>query len=329
MRKKKKINFKIILAILIVILGNLAIRSLKSGTASISIPEGANSVEISEILKDNGLIRSRAYFLGRLYFSSYRGKLRYGKFKIDKSSFIRSIFKTLSQDGEKRPTVSVTIPEGFSVEMIEDRLVSMGLCTKSEFEEALKENYDYDFLSQIPKSKDIKYRLQGFLFPQTYEFYSDAAARTIIDTMLKEFEKQIKPLSISKKDIFEIMTKASMVEREAKIDSERSVIAGVFENRLKQNMRLQIDATVAYAVSNGRYNVSKIYKKDLKTPSKYNTYLYTGLPPGPICSPSINSIAAAKSPSKHKYLFYHTDTSKNDGSHIFSETYEQHTSTIK
>lgn len=327
-RKRKSFIPKLVIAVLIIITANLAIRFFKSGTVSISIPEGANSIEISEILNENGLINSKSYFLARLYFSPYRGKLQYGTFKIDKNAFLNTIFNTLSKDGAKKLTVTVTIPEGFSVEMIEDRLENLGLCTKAEFEDALKADYDYDFLDSISKSKDIKYRLQGFLYPETYEFFSDTTAKTIIDTMLKEFEKQVKPLGISNSKLFEIVTKASMIEREAKIDAERDIIAGVFENRLAKNMRLQIDATVAYAVSNGRYNLTRILKKDLKTQSKYNTYLYSGLPIGPICSPSIKSIIAAQNPKKHNYLYYHTDTEKNDGSHIFSENYAEHTSTI-
>lgn len=330
MKKKKKVLIlRLFLAVLIIIASNSCVRLFKKGVVSVSIPEGANSAEISEILKDRGLINNKSYFLARLYLSPYRGKLRYGNFKLDKNSSLRTIFETLSKDGAKKSTVSVTIPEGYSVEMIEDKLISLGLCTKSEFEAALRENYDYDFLSAVPHSKDIKYRLQGFLYPETYEFYADASAKTVIDTMLKEFQKQISCLGIEKSDLFDVITKASLIEREAKLDSERSIIAGVIENRLKKGMKLQIDATVAYAVSDGKYDISRIYNKDLKTDSKYNTYKYSGLPAGPICCPSLKSIAAAKNPSSHKFLYYHTDTSKNDGSHIFSETFAQHTSTIK
>ena len=330
MKKRKKVFvLRVLIAILIISCANCLTHIFKKGVVSVSIPEGANSVQISEILKENGLIKSKSYFLARLYISPYRGKLRYGTFKLDKNAFLESIFKTLSKDGAKKSTVSITIPEGYSIEMIEDKLISLGLCTKSEFEEAVSENYDYDFLKSVPNSKDIKYRLQGFLYPETYEFYADADAKTIVDTMLKEFEKQISPLNIKNDSLFEIVTKASMVEREAKIDSERAVIAGVIENRLLQNMRLQIDATAAYVVSDGKYDKSKIYYKDLKINSKYNTYKYKGLPVGPICCPSIKSILAAKNPSRHKYLYYHTDTEKNDGSHIFTENFSQHTSTIK
>ena len=329
--KKKKSTFilRLGLAVLIIVLFNFSLRFFKSGSVSISVPEGANSIEISEILKENGLIKSKSYFLARLYLSPYRGKLRYGTFKLDKNSFLNEIFERLSKDGAKKDTVSVTIPEGYSVEMIEDRLCELGLCTKAEFELALSEKYDYDFLASIPHSKDIKYTLQGFLYPETYEFYSNASAKTVIDTMLREFEKKVMPLGIAKDDIFGIVTKASLIEREAKLDSERAVIAGVIENRLKKNMRLQIDATVAYAVSDGRYTQSRIYRKDLKVNSKYNTYKISGLPIGPICCPSLKSIAAAKNPSSHKYLYYHTDTVKNDGSHIFTENFAEHTGTMK
>lgn len=330
MKKKRKILvLRLFIAVLIIITANSLLHLLKKGVVSVSIPEGANSIEISEILKDNGLIKSKSYFLARLYLSPYRGKLRYGTFKLDKNALLGTIFETLAKEGAKKNTISVTIPEGYSVEMIEDRLISLGLCTKAEFESALNADYDYDFLTAIPSSKDIKYRLQGFLYPETYEFYSDASAKTVIDTMLKEFQKQISPLGIKNSDLFSIMTKASMIEREAKIDRERSIIAGVIENRLNKNMKLQIDATVAYAVSNGRYNNGKTLYSDLKVNSKYNTYKYSGLPAGPICCPSLNSIKAAKNPSSHNYLYYHTDTSKNDGSHIFTETFSQHTSTIK
>jgi len=326
MKKHKKTT--IIILILIIILGiNYILQLLKSGTVSIDIPKGSSSAEIAKILKDNDIIQSKYYFLARLYLSSYRGKLQYGEFKIDKNADIDDILKTLSTDGAKKNTVTVTIPEGYSVEKIRDTLIDVGLVTYDEFEEALNETYDFAFLSSVPNSSDINYKIQGFLYPSTYEFYTDTDAKTIITKMLTEFEKQITPLNISNDKLFEIITKASMVEREAKLDSERAKIAGVFENRLQANMRLQIDATVVYAKTNGKYDINKVSKKDLSINSKYNTYKYDGLPVGPICSPSINSIKAALNPEKHNYLYYHTDTTKNDGSHIFTKSLEEHNET--
>lgn len=327
---KKKLFFtRCCIAILIIIIANLTIRATKKGTVSITIPSGANSTEISEILKDNGIISSKTYFLARLYLSPYRGKLRYGTFKIDRNAFLGTVFDTLSREGAQKKTVSVTIPEGYSVEMIEEKLAELGLCTKSEFESALRAKYDYEFLNCIPSSKDIKYRLQGFLFPETYEFYADADAHTVIDTMLKEFRLKTEALNIPENELFDIMIKASLIEREAKKDDERSLIAGVIENRLNKGMKLQMDASAVYAVTDGLYDKNKVAHKDLEVNSKYNTYRISGLPAGPICCPSLKSIIAAKEPATHKYLYYHTDPDKNDGSHIFSETFSEHASTIK
>ena len=166
------------------------------------------------------------------------------------------------------------------------------------------------------------------MYPSTYEFYADATAETVIETMLSEFEKQVSPLGISPDKMYDTITIASLVEREAKLDSERATISGVIKNRIMNDMPLQIDATVVYAISDVMYDVERVFYKDLETDSKYNTYKYKGLPAGPICCPGISSIRAAQNPQNHSFLYYHTDTSKNDGSHIFTETYDEHTSTM-
>lgn len=334
-RRKKKRNKKvkffgavtILLALIITV--TLIIPNISPKTVTIKIKEGTPSSKIAEILKDEGVIFSKTYFLARLRFSKYNNKLKYGTFKLDTNDSINEIFEILSTKGEKGDTVKLTIPEGFSVEKIKERVVSMGLCTDSEFESALRKSYDYDFLNCVPASGEIEYSLQGFLFPSTYEFYADATAETVVKTLLSEFRKQIAPLNIPDDNLFEVMTLASMVEREAKLPSERAKIAGVFKNRIAANMPLQIDATVVYAISDGLYDVDRVLYKDLENKSKYNTYKYPGLPVGPICNPSIDSIKAALNPETHKYLYYHTDTAKNDGSHIFTENYEEHINTQK
>jgi len=332
-RKKKNRKRRFILILILIIATVIVCYSLSSGfssrTVTIKIDQGTPASSIAEILKDEGVINSKTYFLLRLKLSKYNDKLKYGTFKIDTNDSINEIFEILSSRGEKGDVITLTIPEGFSVEKIKERIVSKGLCTDHEFESALNKSYDYDFLSVVPENRAIKYKLQGFLFPSTYEFYADASAETVINTLLMEFEKQIAPLNIPKNKLYEIITSASMVERESKLSSERRRIAGVFQNRIKSNMLLQIDATVVYAISDGLYNVDRVYYKDLETKSKYNTYMYQGFPIGPICNPSIDSIKAAMNPENHNYLYYHTDTKKNDGSHIFTETYEEHSSTQK
>lgn len=313
-------------SILFVILILVICISSKSGKVTVTVPEGASSIKIAEILKEEDVIESKYLFLARLKLSKYSTKLQYGTFEFDKSDSYGEIIKVLATQGAKKSTVTLTIPEGYSVERIKAKVVEMGFCSDSEFEDALKKDYDYPFLKSVPKNSKIKYQLQGYLYPSTYELYADASAEDIITTMLDEFEKQTKDLDI--KDWHKTITLASLVEREAKLDSERELIAGVMNNRINANMILQIDATVVYAISDGMYDVERVFYKDLEIDSPYNTYKYEGLPAGAICSPGINSIKAALSPAKHNFFYYHTDTAKNDGSHIFTETYEQHTSTM-
>ena len=129
------------------------------------------------------------------------------------------------------------------------------------------------------------------------------------------------------KSIFEVVIEASVVEREAQIAEERSIIAGVFNNRIEQGMPLQVDATVLYPLTDGMYDVQRVFYADLEIDSLYNTYRYPGLPVGPICSPGISCLEAVVEPAEHNYLYYHTDEVKKDGSHIFTETYSQHLQT--
>ncbi len=325
-KKQRKRVTIVTLAVLVILLLLMFSSCFKSGTVTITVPEGSSSTKIAEILKENDVISSKYLFLARLTLSKYNGKLQYGTFKFDRNDSLGEIITTLATKGAKKNTMTLTIPEGFSVEQIKARVVDMGLCTDSEFEAALKKNYDYPFLKSVPQNSNIRYKLQGFLYPSTYEFYSDATAETVIKTMLVEFQKQTKDLNIA--DFYKTITCASLVEREAKLDNEREIISGVIHNRIKQNMPLQIDASVVYAISDGMYNVDRVFYKDLEINSPYNTYRYSGLPVGPICSPGIKSIRAALTPKIHKYLYYHTDTTKNDGSHIFTETYTEHQNTM-
>lgn len=325
-KKKKRIRFIILICIVVILLCNGISSLISGGKVTITIPKGTSSVEIADILKDNDIIESKFMFLARLKTSRYNGKLQYGEFTFDKNDSYGKIIKALATEGAKRSTVTLTIPEGFSVERIKARVVELGICTDAEFEAALRKNYDYAFLASVPAGANVRYRIQGFLYPSTYEFYSDSEPETIIKTMLDEFEKQTAHLNIE--DYYKTITLASMVEREAKLDSERATISGVFYNRLKNDMKMEIDATAVYALTDGMYDMDRVFFKDLTIDSPYNTYLYKGLPVGPICSPGIKSIEAALTPETHDYLYYHTDNVKNDGSHIFTKTLEEHEATM-
>ena len=299
---------------------------------TVTIPQGASGATIAEILKESGVINNELAFRWKLKKSPYKNDLNYGKFELKEYMPYNDIIEALRIPSEHKKGITVTIPEGYSVEMIAQLFEDKGLVTKDEFLKELEEGtFEYDFIKDIPASPGRKYKLQGYLFPSTHAFSEDADAHEIIDTLLGEFERQYygilgnQAAPIPMNDAIII---ASLIEREAKLDPEREIISGVIQNRLNINMSLKIDATVIYAVSDGLYDMDRVLYSDLEVDSPYNTYKVSGLPAGAICNPGIESIIAAMYPQSHNYLYYHTDTEKNDGSHIFTETFSQHTSTM-
>lgn len=327
--KDKKAKIKILVAVIIVltaiwlIVAVLKPNNLK-GTKTVDISQGLSTIEIADTLKNEDVISSKLIFLLKVNMSEYKGRLKYGTFEFSPKDSYGDIIKKIATGGAKKETVTITIPEGFSAEKIIALLAEKGFGTKDEIKKALDDDYDYDFLKKINPPGECRYKLQGFLFPSTYEFYTDTTPHDIFDRMLGEFEKQFNSLNISCDNLFEVITKASLIEREAKTDNDRAKIAGVIENRLKEGMKLQIDATVVYAISDGMYDTARVLYKDLEVDSPYNTYKNYGLPIGPIASPGIKSIEAALKPEVHDYLYYRTDTAKNDGSHVFSRDFEEH-----
>ncbi len=294
----------------------------------VTIPEGASSEDIAQILKEKGLIKSTLAFKLKAKQSENGSKMNYGTFELYEGMCIDDIIDILAKSYSYEETVKFTVPEGYSIEWIASEAEKLGFCTKEEFILALDDSYSYDFVAYIPNREGAKYKLQGYLYPDTYEFYKNATAHDIIDKMLGQFEKKLKTVSgINNADLHEVVIIASLLEREALLDSEMTTIAGVIKNRINTGMPLQIDASVQYAVSNGEYNVNRITYDDLEIDSPYNTYSITGLPVGPICNPSITAIEAAMNPEKHDYFYYHTDNDKKDGSHIFTKTYEEHKAT--
>lgn len=301
-------------------------RSTSGGKeVTVSIPKGASERAIAAILKDNGVIKYELSFRLKMKNSPYRGQLNYGNYVLKEKMCLDDIIATLLKTTAFEEGIKLTVPEGFSAEMIAQRCETQGLVSKEEFLDELENGkFEYDFISEIPHKDGVKYKLQGYLFPSTYMFDKNADAHKIINTLLGEFEKQYKTMSSKNMSMNDIIIRASLIEREAKLDSERRKISGVIQNRLDIGMGLQIDASVVYAISDGMYDVERVLYKDLEVDSPYNTYKYEGIPIGAICNPGIESIKAAISPEEHSYLYYHTDTDKNDGSHIFSETFSQH-----
>lgn len=306
------------------------VSSTDTSEVVIEIPKGMPTKEIGVLLKDNGCIKSEYTFYLRVRNSEYATKLNYGTFTLRKNMSITEIIDILVNTHyiEEVETVKITFPEGYSIEQMAVLLEEKEIVSGEEFLNALTEEYNYEFIKYIPDG-GYKYKLQGFLFPATYEFKKDITAYEIVDKMLETFDKRYSELSDNYSNVFEIITRASVIEKEAKLDNERFIISGVISNRLEKDMLLQIDACVLYPLTDGLYNKPRLLYADLEIDSLYNTYKYKGLPVGAICNPGIISIEAALKPEVHEWLYYHTDEGKKDGSHIFTKTYEEHTRTMK
>ncbi|MDO4941423.1 MAG: endolytic transglycosylase MltG [Lachnospiraceae bacterium] len=322
-------KIKIVLLIVILIFAAAAAflfagnaKTLKS--AEVTIDEGSGTMDIAKTLKEEGVIRSEAAFVVQLRMSEYAGKLQYGTYEIKKDTGMKELFRMLATQGAKEGKVNVTIPEGFSVEQIGDTLEKKGLFSKKDFLKAANttEGYDFAWLKEIKSSSKRNYLLQGYLYPDTYNLYKTATPEEVVSLMLSNFETHIRGLD-TEGSLDRIVTEASVIERETSVDSERPLIAGVIENRLKENMKLQIDVTVLYPLTDGMYDQNRVSYEDLKVDSPYNTYKNKGLPVGPICNPSVESIKAAAQPEQHEYLYYHTK-SKGSKEHNFYKTYKEH-----
>lgn len=319
-----------ILIPIILIICSILITASTIGTKNIkeeivvTISEGSGTKQISNTLKKSGIINSSLAFTHFIKKNGATKNLKPGiyKFGPGKISF-QSILEKLLK-GTLEESVTVTIPEGCTVEQIAEVFQKKGLTEKSKFLEYcanIEIPYEY-----INKSNNYR-QLEGFLFPDTYNIPISWTEKEIIDMLLKEFNKRwteeydlrAKELNLS---VEEIITIASLIEREAKLENERSTISSVIHNRLKKGMLLQIDATVQYLLPEQK---SRLLYKDLEIDSPYNTYKYAGLPPTPIAAPGISCIEAALYPEETPYYYYRAKKI-GDGSHYFSKTLEEHNS---
>lgn len=285
------------------------------------IPPASTAADAARLLKEHDLIRSESAFLRYLKKEKLDAQLKAGLYSLSRSQSVQEISRQLAAGDTVKS--SFTIPEGYTVKQIGELLVKDKVVSREDWEKALQDDYDYDFLPAQGGEK----RFEGYLFPDTYQVAEDSSAHEIINGMLKNFksrwDSEFAQLAKDKgKTIKEAVIVASLVEKEAQVPSERKRIAGVIYNRLAIGMPLQIDATVLYSL--GKHKEQITYA-DLKYDSPYNTYVYAGLPVGPIASPGTASIEAALSPEKHGYYYY---VAKGDGSHYFSKTYAEHNTAI-
>ena len=282
------------------------------------VREGESLNGLFERLNNENVLRSS--FFSKIYikFNNVEESIKPGTYTVNSDISFNDFLSVLT-DG-KVSDYKVTFPEGYTVEDIAKKLEESKVCTKDEFLKVVKE---YPLPSYIKPNNERKYELEGFLFPDTYAIPKGTTPKQIIEMMLNRFEGVISEIqselgiTIPKEEYEKYVIVASMVEKEARDDSERAEIASVIYNRLQKGMPLQIDATVLYAL--GEHKDTVLYK-DLKVDSPYNTYKIKGLPVGPICNPGKPSLLAAIKPAKTDYIYYLLNPSNNK--HYFTNNYE-------
>ncbi len=288
--------------------------------AEIRVEQGDSLASVVRKLRNQNIISNGFLFSLWARLSGAEKKVHPGLYRFESSVAPREILDRLVTGRGVFQTV--TIPEGMTVQEIAELLEKMEIASKDKF---LAEAADPNLLATLGLQGK---GLEGYLFPSTYNFTPSTPEKDIILTMVEQFRKVSLPLLLQgdrKNGLAprEILTLASVIEKETGIDAERPLVSAVFHNRLKLQMPLQSDPTVIYGLKNFDGNLTR---KHLNEPTPYNTYKIAALPPGPICNPSLASIRAALDPAQVPYLYF---VSKNDGTHLFSETIEAHNKAVK
>ena len=296
----------------------------------IDIPEGASTAAIATILRQQGLIRD-GLLMGRLSEYVFRDhsrrmeydeQFKYGEFHLSKSMSVDEMIEILISGTAIASTMSFTVPEGFTTNQIARLLDYEGIVSEMDFLDEVQNGvFDFAFLIDSPPGFE---RLEGFLYPETYEVYADATAHDVIVKMLSQFDALFKNEYYVRAEemdmsVREIVTMASIVERESVVAEERPIMAGVFYNRIAQDIRLESCATIQFILGEPKEFLTNA---DTQIESPFNTYLHEGLPPGPICNPRMASVEAALFPAEHDYIFFVLSDAL-DGSHRFSSDYNE------
>ena len=313
------------------------------------VKKGESVRAIADDLKEKNLIRSSSVF--RLYtrIQNISRNIQAGSYTLQKDMSMRRVLNVLSEDASSAEEV-ITIPEGWTIKDIGAYLESKNLSSSEGFLGATRNEYsnNFSFLSDRPanekktgnprtwRAEQSSYDgnpLEGYLFPDTYRLYKDASADDVIRKMLGNFDRKLtkdmrNEIILQRKTIYEIVTIASLIEKEVKSPEDKVLVSGILWKRLQLKIALQVDASIIYIKTNGRSQLNggeKVLYEDLKIDSPYNTYKYRGLPPGPISNPGLESIEAAIYPKQSPYLFY---ISTPDGKTIYSKTLEEHNTAV-
>jgi len=325
---KNKTVFLILFAIFCFILwqGIYFQKSFKSTENIFFVEKGQSVFEISKNLQEQELIINSFYFNIYVFLTRKQGVLQAGEYVFDSQQSIKEIAQKIFK-GDTIKAKTITIIEGWGIRDIAWYFENQGMFQAEEImeiagfplvENNLQEGFDeFEFLEDKPLEKS----LEGYLFPDTYNIEKNDGVKKIIERMLENFDVKLdsqlrEEIQKQGKSIFDIITMASLLEKEVRSYVDKEIVSGILWKRLNSNMPLQVDATIIYIT--GKKTVSK---EETKIDSIYNTYKYLGLPSGPICNPGLNSIKAAIYPKESKYWYY---LSTLEGETIFSRTLEEH-----
>lgn len=306
----------------------------------IRIEQGSSLTKISELLEEEGLIRNAKVFKYYVDFTDMSSKLLAGKYTLSPSMTFDDIVDVIKRPNEMSAVVSVTIREGYTVEQMADAIIDQGvLMDKEEFLEIARTGKGFEeneFIAAVLASENSDQRLyvmEGYLFPDTYEFYTDASAKTVADKLLtqfgrvmgEEYKKMADELGFT---VDEALTLASLIEKEAK-PQDYAKVSAVFHNRIADDWLLGSDVTVQYFTGVGNLNLTD---KELNQDSLYNTYLYRGLPLGPVCNSSRAAIEAALNPDQETMdggYYYFCLGDPATGEIIYTKTLEEHNAAVE
>ncbi|MFC1540612.1 endolytic transglycosylase MltG [Candidatus Margulisiibacteriota bacterium] len=317
------------LLLLVVLAGLFQCANLFDRTeVDVTVPMGISTFRIQAILEEHKVIRRNSGFAIIARALGYGKHFQAGKYRFAPSDpLLKVLIKLKAGDVyvPLPPRIWVTFPEGASIYVMGEILKKNGVKDYKKFQDLTKEGITatlrkshWELFKYMPTES-----LEGYLYPDTYWFFKDAPLEDLVEVMIRRFEKVVLPFwqkaqKDTKYNLFEIITLASIIEKEAQVSAERRMISSVYHNRLDLNIFLAACPTIKYAL---KWPTKKVYYEQLEVDSPYNTYKNKGLPPGPICNPGIESIKAAVYPLDTDYCYF---VARQDGSHIFSKTGVEH-----
>jgi UPF0755 protein len=282
----------------------------------VDITPGIGTAGVAQQLQQAGIIRSRFAFEALKAIKN--GSLKAGEYRFDHPVSLPDVYARLHKGDVY--TLTLVIPEGYNLFDIAQAVGTVGLGSQQDFLRAEQQHTEL-----IKRWSPNAASLEGYLFPDTYRFSRHATPLQMLTTMTKRFAQQTARLGLADSDTARVVTMASLVEKEVHIDTERPLVAGVFENRLAAEMPLQTDPAVIYASLLRGTWTGVIHQSELHSDSAYNTYVHTGLPPGPICNPGMAALRAALHPAHTDYLYFVADA---NGATRFARTLKEHDANV-